>query len=275
MSGFKLLFLALWDELKTLISWKALFSRNKYRRSQKADSNAYNKKDCAKRKVGSPIQIPRSISHQKSSDGHRDKPNWVEVGQFILAVLTFITALGLACIYYKQMEANKTQATAAVNQFAVMTNQLNEMQFAREMDERAWVNVFRMTVATNVSPIIFEAHFKNTGKTPSKKTSAGMGATLDTNVVLSAKYITNSSSQILPPGVESEVLCDLLLSEAERQDVMNGKKLIYVYGRISYEDVFTTEHWSRFCYIMDPVTSRSYPAQFGNDCDDAGSNKRK
>jgi hypothetical protein len=35
--------------------------------------------------------------------------------------------------------------------------------------------------------------------------------------------------------------------DALRQDIANGKRFIVFYGRITYFDVFGTEHWTQFC----------------------------
>jgi hypothetical protein len=41
------------------------------------------------------------------------------------------------------------------------------------------------------------------------------------------------------------------VSEEELQSIGKGEKAVYVYGRIDYEDIFRTGHWTEFCVLYN------------------------
>lgn len=245
----KWLLLAIWDEFKEFICWRQFSSGAKHSGSAKANNYTNKKKKNA-------------TGPGKRADEKWSKPNRIEVAQLIISVVTLAIGLCLARIYYRQMQANLRQATSS-------ELQLREMQKERAIDQRAWVNVFRVAHTDYDHPAIrFEAHFNNTGKTPAINIRAELGVTNDFGSIPSMSQAPNTSTQLLPPGVETEVDISVPISDTDRQDLFSGKRLIFLYGKIWYDDIFGKQlHWTEFCWVMDVKENRMYPALGHNACD--------
>src|ERR1700722_12885187 len=131
----KSLLLAIWDEFKALlllvkniILLRSLSPWNKNTGSVKSYNDANKKKGDSSR-YGYPIaDVKKSVSHKKSAEKKWSKPNKIEVGQFILAILTLVIGLFLARVYYFQMQANLRQAGASEEQLRGLRRQLDDSE---------------------------------------------------------------------------------------------------------------------------------------------------
>lgn len=48
------------------------------------------------------------------------------------------------------------------------------------------------------------------------------------------------------------------LKRGNIDDFKNRAVTIYVFGRVTYKDVFDRKHWATFCYILDAATLDSF-----------------
>lgn len=146
------------------------------------------------------------------------------------------------------------------------------------LDQRAWIGPNHMAIREMHAPdpIVAEVTISNSGKTPAIKT----------NVV----YVLHSSDKTLnineyakhpiepaPPAKPLLTLfpgTSLLLipqtgttDEAGIQSVANGRKYLYLFGRVEYYDVFNVKHETRFCSLYDPRTKAFGPCDSYNFAD--------
>lgn len=212
---------------------------------------------------------PYDALESNAQEGESDKPFISKRNREKLELFAITIALVVAVVSVFQSCFTFRQARSA-------ERQLKEMHKQLIIDQRAWVNVFSIARTDFANPTVrFEAHFKNTGKTPAINTRAEMGVTTNINLVTSHISPPNSSQQILPPDVESQVQCFFPIPDTERTNILSGKEAVYVYGTIWYDDIFTNQHWSRFCWVVDAARNVIYPAMTNNSSDDAeGNNKR-
>jgi hypothetical protein len=156
-------------------------------------------------------------------------------------------------------------AGAAIYQFIIMGNQLDEMR----QDERAWMAVKEVgDIFQFGKPIEENILFNNTGKTPAKHVEATFrmeilkrteGPTFnysDRSVTVRADgqavfpnlpIPMGISSLIVTPGTESAQQTILTQDFLEKYD--RGDLWYSVEGRVTYDDVFHHEHWTTVCYV--------------------------
>ena len=162
--------------------------------------------------------------------------------------------------------------------------QWRAMDQAMKIDQRAWVHL-RLTERDPVSkipdfnPIRLPLAISNTGKTPAKKVSASITATVRTTGEVpdfNGNIGSNSEAGIgiLMPntnfpfetaitiGPDMPHSHDLIMLPNLRTALNEGKAFIEVHGQITYDDVFKYPHWAHFCIFItggesDPTTARA------------------
>jgi hypothetical protein len=132
------------------------------------------------------------------------------------------------------------------------------------LDQRAWVAPIGIT---NLNfkvgePITFAVIFENSGKSPAlhernevmvRSFSRGFNGEFtysDAPAALGVK-----SSTIIQPGmtVKNASPAEGLRPTSEQVDALkSGEGVLYIYGRIFYDDVFSIQHQTTFCYLVDP-----------------------
>jgi hypothetical protein len=58
-------------------------------------------------------------------------------------------------------------------------------------------------------------------------------------------------------GLKQEAETDPVTA-AERDDLIGGKSFVTVYGKLTYHDVFSVQHWSYFCMWFTAGPPRLY-----------------
>jgi hypothetical protein len=70
------------------------------------------------------------------------------------------------------------------------------------------------------------------------------------------------------PGVDSAIHFWIPnLTSQDVDDVTNFRKLIYLFGKIEYDDIFGKHHWTSFCLSHHPTTQDLDVCVNGNDSD--------
>jgi hypothetical protein len=134
------------------------------------------------------------------------------------------------------------------------------------VDQRAWVSIVIPTVypldGTSI-PVVTQ--IQNTGKTPATGVEGDYVATVlkkgehpalgdfsvgnPHNRLFGGAVFPNSpipttlSVVRYGPATAEPIVPDSTL----RQDIANGNRFIIFYGKITYHDVFGTQHWTQFC----------------------------
>ena len=129
------------------------------------------------------------------------------------------------------------------------------------LDQRAWVG------NTEVLPPIFadgnkavylkdgqETSFTtfimNSGKTPAKNVTQSYSyRTLSSGVAFSLRYPGTDRMGVIQPGLRLQVTTPTTerASKVQIDTYRTGENVLYLYGRITYDDVFDKPHSTTFC----------------------------
>lgn len=131
---------------------------------------------------------------------------------------------------------------------------------ALQLDHRAWVGVATFA-PPNLQPgstVTFTVQLLNSGRSPALNVKAHTSYRLlsargsFTPIYRKRKDNLRPSLVVIQPGVSMALpgSIDGPLSAADVEAVRTGKKVLYIFGRIEYTDVFRTEHHSTFCVFL-------------------------
>jgi hypothetical protein len=186
----------------------------------------------------------------------------VEKGQLrINAFLAVITAVAVCvAIFSATKSINLTRATS-------------------HLDQRAWVATTGITEAHEVGKrVITTVAVKNSGRTFAKEVcidahrrALPRGSEPDLNYAPSAAV---KSVGLMAPDTEyaSIGIGDSDVREEDFEPIRTGEKRLFVFGTITYVDVFHCRHWTKFCLVLNPQNPDrahwTYEAyKTGNDAD--------
>ncbi len=147
-------------------------------------------------------------------------------------------------------------------------------------DQRAWVGSGDTTFTIKTSsPIDVRTVGKNVGKTPAVDASPEiywvikpkrMGALALKDIVY-GRWARRVNHGTVFPGQtfgiefkESEVAPN---QTSLVSDLTTGSSIFYIYGLITYRDVFDNPHWTHFCYAVNKDLRRAGTCAIYNDSD--------
>jgi len=178
------------------------------------------------------------------SDNKRESPRKRSINLDRCALFVAVAALAVNCLVFAHIKKDS------------------------RLQHRAWLGVEKALhkPITAGEKIECELHFTNTGNTPAINVSAVytvLSGTKDFDVV---SYVESHTGRFdrgipsrgpVPPN--ATVLVKALYGEAITEDtaakVKNGKLVFYVFGDITYDDIFGERHQTRYCFIVDPATA--------------------
>lgn len=164
---------------------------------------------------------------------------WVKAGTIFVALYTAITFYQLRATW----------------------DALDRAERASHLDQRAWVNVGRTIRPSEIKAGVSQVEsigmeFINSGKTQALDVNTVIAAqTLLTNIPFSPLYKgeARDSRTNLRPGVPFSVkVPNVTLRQEQIDAIRNGTLIFYVYGEISYEDIFANHHCTKFCLSFSP-----------------------
>jgi hypothetical protein len=195
---------------------------------------------------------------EKAAENHKGKQNKLKFGLQIGA--TLIT-LGLLAVNVLLWSSTKKAADAA-------KQSADTARASLHLDQRAWIGVVvGRGELVNQKPITMPIRIINTGRTPALHVHATIVVNLLTEdeepdfayVPGHPKYDIEGNTILpnlpqdvafaaLPKYVDStKPLNQILVTDAVRQGIQNGKLYTVVHGEIFYDDIFGIPHWIRFC----------------------------
>ena len=75
---------------------------------------------------------------------------------------------------------------------------------------------------------------------------------IETGVIFSDSYVESSLTRT---GMENGNKTAIPLSPSESADILSGRVMIYVSGRVEYFDEFGTQHWTDFCHPLPDASA--------------------
>lgn len=195
----------------------------------------------------------------KSKPNHRKPRTWEDWKRMIEVSTLLIEFLGLAGLVWY----------CIVTQYEWNTFDSERQTMEKEFltGERAWVAPFDMSFIAEKEQtnwVTCKLLFKNTGKTPALNVtiSAALG---------SAQFVPNTNPPpisgpfMLTPDGTAFVMVQPLYMPQFRDEIIT---VACIYGRVSYQDIFRSNHWSDFCWLIHNDSSFR-PANGHNSCDDS------
>jgi len=146
---------------------------------------------------------------------------------------------------------------------------LESIKLTREsahLDQRAWVGTIAVEGQPKVREVMrFQVTIKNSGKTFARKMRvSSCGYTRESALGPPPFEIDETGAPYLQPDASSVLMMPeqtttteyvlnnaAVVSDTFLDDLKNGAKVVWLHGRIMYEDIFGCPHWTKFCYKMD------------------------
>lgn len=147
-------------------------------------------------------------------------------------------------------------------------------QQAMHLEQRAWVFVVETRASEfQVSqPLSITICFKNTGRTPARSVQiAAHLEPLPKGQVPDPKLDKTQSRGVIPPNGSISVTISTGRKHAEGvteqglKAITSGELVIWVYGTITYDDIFETRQATMFCYMLHPDGKTFAAAEVYND----------
>ncbi len=184
--------------------------------------------------------------------------------------------------------AQQAKRSVDISEKALKTNEalskvaLKQSITISRLEQRAWISTLSIP---KVKPEIgkqlnIPVAFKNNGKTPADNVTTLVYMSMvkkGERPIFSYKDISGqiiSRGIMLPDDVrtveipmEWEIRDKLIDGKLTKEmfDILNaGIETIYIYGKISYNDIFGESHWTTFCYIYDPSDGYSITCEEHN-----------
>jgi len=181
------------------------------------------------------------------------------IGIVLLAVYTGYTI--------KMYCANKQSADAATRAATSAENSVTQARDNARLEQRAWVSVSDITPESQQGQNwTISIIFKNTGRTPAKNfVIRGIGEPV-------AKGKKTSSEEIILPGHGIIAPDGVFHSNFSADGGFDWKSVdLVIHGKIEYDTVFGSSHWTTFCYYFVPTSKTGKggfaPCDSGNDID--------
>jgi hypothetical protein len=173
-------------------------------------------------------------------EGYWSNKRWKQPQVIVNAVLAFFTFLILI----------------------VYSLQLGHMKWQARLDQRAWVGIESLENSTfqEEKPATVELLVRNTGKTPAKNFriigafgTGPAGAKPDFEKDL--KWKKEYSVGLLMPNGTNRLPIQLksvpVLTKEKIEEIKDHKFMVFVFGWITYDDVFGISHRTNFCYRLN------------------------
>lgn len=208
-------------------------------------------------------ETPQSVTHHSGPD-QKPQNYWEELKARAPVVGLFIAAFGAVA-----------SAFSACGAWAVLDANIKRDQ----VDQRAWVGIIEMEdpEIKEGPPITFKVTAKNFGKTPAKKVvSTIMAGSLPLGEPFVPQYPValdtfphEGGVGVVYPSMEVPLQSKPVgpMKEEGIAALRDSRIVMYIWGKISYEDVFRIEHHTTFCLFMHPTLQRVSQCKTYNDAD--------
>jgi hypothetical protein len=169
-------------------------------------------------------------------------PKWkkrIDILTFGVNLLTFGAAIVTAVFFYWQLEA---------------------MQDAPKLDQRAWIGPVDIIHENADFFREFTVPLANFGKTPALRMSTDLfGDSFPSNRTLAVKDITyrlpesSNGPFVVYPGQRHNVVAHFEYSPEKAAAIISGKEDAYIWGYANYFDIFGVEHHTKWCRRWRPT----------------------
>jgi hypothetical protein len=224
------------------------------------------------------LSTPSHNAHKNNTEDHGKKRHWpkklwakvceVTLSDWLMVLFTAVIAY-YASAQYAEMHgagaqtdriiaADERLATAMENSVAASGKALDATIAQNQLDQRAWVGPvgiiqpdFKGTSAFSISTLI-----SNSGKTPALNfRNKYTWVIMLKKGIFKATYKNPqgvpSTSAIFPNDRLTLISIPIPLRSEFLDLITRGEALFYVYGELTYDDVFRQPHFTHFCMFYD------------------------
>ena len=175
----------------------------------------------------------------------------------------------------KIIAADERLASAMENAVGLTTTSLKATVDQFHLEQRAWVGPLSASDFnfTPGQPISYRIVFQNSGKTPALHErhqimcrSFPKAGPVDFTYPKPTGIISTTTIQ---PGMtfENMTFSEVILSQRQVDAIRSGAAVPYLYGKITYDDVFSIKHHTTFCFVISPDLQRSEFCDKYNEAD--------
>jgi hypothetical protein len=186
---------------------------------------------------------------EKETNGQREYRSeidwWARISNVLIAAGTLILAVIGICGVWSALETLRA-----------IRRQAETMDRTLRLDQRAWMGVVGIQITSPLSPdsdFVVEVKTKNTGKTPALKVESfnriqalapSDGVNRDFGRCDGNGTVMPDSENVVSIGNGRPVPSQIFF------DVKDEARIIYLHGRIQYEDIFGDSHWTDWCFRL-------------------------
>lgn len=225
--------------------------------------------EASKQPIFGTIQSPKPTKRQGDQQANKSTANWslIFAGVIALGALVQIFAVIVqAGFTRRQLRLTKQAADAATKSAETAEKNVQQAMDMTRLDQRAWLAVTTITGEAPQAGQRFNVKIivTNTGKTFAKNvrvSSFSRSVPRDQPVPNFAEEVEagnvrigeDRSVGIMAPNATytSPLITEGGISAATTEDFRRGRTILYIFGRITYDDIFDCPHWTTFCSVMD------------------------
>ena len=196
-----------------------------------------------------------------------------EITSLIFSALTFSAAVIVAVIYGCMLIEMQKSTNAATKAAKAAEDSVTLARENAHLDQRAWVDITDISGFPEAGkPFIVTIQVNNVGKTFAKNLKGSpiidprpIGEVPDFAAKVAEVEEKNKgrsdvvvSSALLPPNgrVTGTIKAsDGNISQQAFDNVKANQIRIFLYGRVTYEDIFNSKHWTTYCSVLLPRTT--------------------
>ncbi|UVT17562.1 MAG: hypothetical protein H8K04_08520 [Nitrospira sp.] len=247
------------------------------------------------------VELPIVKTHQEKTATHADKSHQAasirdkalvdriqksDVWMIVLTAIMAISAAAQVVIYCFQAKDSSMQTDRIISEATRMANSLeatvernkimlDEYRQSAQIDQRAWIG-FALATTPQVKPnarLVTEVQVANTGRTPARKMHGHVvSRVLSKSEPFSPVYPKPDDKPglgVVQPGglVSWHIRVSAGLTQDEIDEFANGDKIMYVFGKFNYEDIFKQPHRTTFCVYFSPHFEAAKTCHTYNEAD--------
>ncbi|MDQ2867364.1 MAG: hypothetical protein M3R59_02975 [Verrucomicrobiota bacterium] len=207
-------------------------------------------------------------------------PDW-QKRHYRVQVAAVIVGVAVAFIYGCQLIEMRKATDAATKAAEAASDGVKLAKENAHLEQRAWIGVDEIVNTPVVGQkCTVKVVCKNTGRTFASKVHIVTVVSVQPiwqipDFEAGVEFLPTASNSLVPP--EGTVNGSSTTDEIT-EDFMNkletGESVIFVYGKITYDDVFNCHHWTTFCSQLagDRTIGLSYRTYLSHNDADDGSN---
>lgn len=199
-----------------------------------------------------------------------------ETLQIILSAFLLAAAIIAACIYGAQLSEMGQSTAAATKAAKAAEDSVTLAKESARIDQRAWVAVTGIVSLPEANkPFVANANLRNSGKTFAKSVVVTVHSRVIENKIDEPAFEQSppesNSVSILPPSADFEcgIYNTKILPQVAIDKLYSGEIRLFVFGKITYKDIFNCPHWTTFCYVFHPASRRFVAYKTYNEIDEA------